>query len=379
VLVITRWLQVPPSEWLRTFSLAVTALEYEDLDPSERIVAFRSFNIGVLLVKKEPFSDQELSVVHEFAAQRAYDMVFAPDIQIDEVNQYNVMQESVYYETFTGLLFAPDRQAWYRDYPYDVTPPTDDNPFFDHYFRWSQSGQIIAELGKTWQPFGGAGYFVLLVLLIVAILLAVVLILTPLIVGRLIKQSQNEEAGSEMMFWPAFFYFGSIGLGFLFIEIPLIQQFILFLGQPAYALMIVLFSILFFSGLGSRFSNRLPHRITLILLILMVILSPLVLPFVFDQTLRYSLESRLLVAVGLLAPLGFLMGVPFPGGLQRLTHTSNRIISWVWGVNGVASVISSVLAALLALSFGFRCVMILGSFCYLGAFLVLPWLTIKVH
>jgi hypothetical protein len=128
--------------------------------------------------------------------------------------------------------------------------------------------------------------------------------------------------------------------------------------------------LLFFSGLGSWASSRLPHRAALAALVLLVLAYPQLLPRLFDLFLGGSLGLRLIVAIATLAPLGLLLGVPFPRGVGWLEHRAPGLIPWAWGVNGAASVVASVGAALLALSFGFAWVLIAGALCYAGALIV---------
>lgn len=366
MLVITRWLQTPPSESLRAFALAVTALEAEGSDPATRIVAFRGYATLTLLVKRTPFTPQELATIRRFTAGQAFDLVYAPGITAGETNRYNVLPEPRYYQTFTGLLNAEDRGAWYAAYPFDVTPPTDAHPFFGHFFRWSQARQILAEMGKSWQPFGGAGYFVVVALLVLATIAAALLILLPVIAVRGVRETRNARTLA---------YFGLLGLGFLLVEVPLVQRFILFLGHPAYAMTAVLFAILLFSGAGSALSHRLPTRRALLLLVGVVLLYRVGLPALFAWTMPLPLLGRMIVTTLALAPAGLLMGMPFPQGLRRLEASAPRQIPWAWGINGALSVVASVLAALLALSFGFDVVLIIGALCYLGAWLARrsPW------
>jgi hypothetical protein len=159
----------------------------------------------------------------------------------------------------------------------------------------------------------------------------------------------------------------------MLVEIPLIQRFILFLGHPAYAVTAVLFTLLFFSALGSRFSSRLPLKLATGLLVLLLLASPWLLPGIFQLTLGLPLPVRLGITILMIAPVGFLMGIPFPGGnqwvLAEQEHASQ--VPWIWAVNGAGSVIASVLAALLALSFGFDWVLRAGALCYFGAWLVI--------
>jgi hypothetical protein len=133
-----------------------------------------------------------------------------------------------------------------------------------------------------------------------------------------------------------------------------------------------LFTVLLFSGLGSQFSARLPLKWVLGVLVALVSLIPLVLPWLFDLTLGLPLWARLVLTVMILGPIGSLMGVPFPSGIHRLLWKRGRssLIPWAWAVNGSTSVMSAVLAALLALSFGFRWVLWSGALCYLGVLLI---------
>jgi hypothetical protein len=377
LLVVTRWLQSPPSEELRAFALAVTAIENLGGDPHAQIVAYRGYNTATMLVKNGSFTAVELDLIRHLTAELAFDLNYAPDIRLEETNRYNVLPESIYYQSFVELLEISSRQAFYLAYPYEVTPPTDDRPFFGHFFKWSQTEQVLAELGKTWQPFGGAGYFVVLALLLITTIMAVVLILSPVVIAR--WRSRREESDSPLKHplrkaVAYLMYFGLIGLAYLLVEIPLIQGFILFLGHPAYALSAILFTLLLFSGVGSRLSDRIPLQISLIILALILLVSPFLLPALFDLTLGLALPLRLTLTIVVLAPLGFLMGIPFPRGIGWLLggqeSAESILIPWIWAVNGAASVVASVLAALLALTLGFSWVLRLGALCYATAWLV---------
>jgi len=379
LLVVSRWLQTPPSESLRAGALAVTALEKAGFaQPERRLLAIRSWSTLLLLVKNGEFTAGEIGAVKEFCRQRQFDLVYYPGIQEAEANRYNVYQEPLYYRAFQNLLFG-DRARFYADYSYDVSPTSDDRPFFFHFFKWSQTPEILQTFGKVWQPFGGSGYFVLVALLILALLASAILILLPLLFRRkamLPPDRQIRRAGLDLAIqaepgrqlrWRVFAYFAALGLGYLFVEIPLMQHFILFLGHPIYAFAAVLFAILLFSGLGSMISARLPLPKTLIILIGAIILYPLVLPFVFRLLLGQSLGLRLLVSVLSLAPLGFLMGVPFPRGIEIVGGLAPDLVPWAWGINGCTSVLASILSAMLAISFGFSRVLVGASVAYLAA------------
>ncbi len=378
LLVATRWLQDPPSEDLRLFALAVTALEKNHADPHKQIVAFRGFNTATVLIKNSAFTPEELTAIRLFLAERAFDLSYAPDVRPEETNQYNILKESKYYQTYLQLLNSKPREEFYEMYEYDVRPPTDDRPFFGHYFKWAQAPQVIEEFGRAWQPFGGAGYFVVVALLILAILLAAALILLPIATAQ---RATTRHAIRNTFPLRNLLYFGFIGFAFLLVEIPLFQRFILYLGNPAYAFTAVLFSLLFFSGLGSRLSDRAPLQTSLAILVIFTLLSPVLLPRFFALTLGLPLTIRLVLTALVLSPLGFLMGIPFPAGIRSMrreqpegpeNEAQGDSIPWVWAVNGAVSVISSILAALLALTFGFNWALRLGALCYAGAWLTAP-------
>jgi hypothetical protein len=210
-------------------------------------------------------------------------------------------------------------------------------------------------LGKSWQPFGGSGYLVLVVLLALVVILSAGLIVAPLLVrpGALAAGAPAGHAEAA-----ALLYFALLGLGFLFVEIPLLQRFILYLGQPATSFGVVVAALLAASGLGSRYlSARLPLRLALPLIAGLVVVYPWLLTGLFDLTLPLPLAGRVAITVIAILPLGALMGVPFPAGLARLDSSRPGLIAWVWAVNGCASVISAVLAAMIALTWGFAVVL----------------------
>lgn len=363
LLIVSRWLQAPPSESLRAWALAVAAVEKSGVaHPAQQLAAIRGWATSTILVKNGEWTAQEIRTIKDFCAARSFDLVYYPGMTEAEANRFAILEQPIYHRAFTDLLTAAGRDRFYDDYPFAIRPPTDDRPFFFHFFTWQQTPAILATLGQTWQPFGGSGYLVLVALLALAALASAAFILLPLALRR-----SEPLAGSKA---PAFAYFALLGLGYLFVEIPLMQRFILFLDHPIYAFAAVLFSLLLSSGLGSALAARLPLRRTLLLLFVAVLLYPLVLPLGFDRLLGWPLAARLAATVAALAPLGFLMGVPFPRGIALIEQQSPDLIPWAWGINGCASVIASVLAAMLALSAGFAWVLFAGGACYALALVV---------
>jgi len=363
-LVVQRWLQTPPSESLRALALATSALQSLGVErPAEHVVALRSLYTGLLLIKEDGFTSEEMEVIKSFSKDRRFDLIYYPGIRPEEVNRYSILEEPYYYEAYLSLLQTPDAGSYYASYPFDVTPPSDDHPFFFHYFRWEQTPQIMQALGKTWQPFGGSGYFVLLALLALAVFASLILILLPL---AFLKARYQVQRGRRL-----FLYFALLGIGYLFVEIPLLQRFILFLGHPTYAFATVLFTLLTFSGLGSLASSRVSLRKVLPGLVVSIAFYPFLLPHLFGWLLGAPLSSRLLASVVILAPLGFLMGFPFPQGIRLTDRIAPGLIPWAWGVNGCASVLSAILAVMIAISSGFSRVLLFGGAAYALALLAI--------
>ena len=178
-------------------------------------------------------------------------------------------------------------------------------------------------------------------------------------------------------------YFLGLGLAFLFVEIAFIQRFTLFLAHPLYAVAVVLASFLFFAGLGSGFSDRWAelHRrrrlrgsaidAAILGIGAVALLYLIVLPRLFDRLMGWNGGAKVLLALVLIGPLAFLMGMPFPLGLKRVAATGSERIPWVWGVNGCASVLSPVLATVIAIHFGFTAVVGLAVALYLLAALAI--------
>jgi hypothetical protein len=162
-------------------------------------------------------------------------------------------------------------------------------------------------------------------------------------------------------------YFAALGLGFLLVEVALVQRFVLVLDHSARSFAVVVFGLLVSSGIGSLFSARLAWRGCLAALVAAIALYPLVLSTALPALLGQSLAVRVAATLVLLAPLGFLMGAPFPRGLASLGAARPTRLPLAWGVNGFTSVISAILAAMIALSWGFGGVFLFATLVYAAA------------
>jgi len=402
IMVITRWLQSPPSESLRVVATMVEALDESGrASPGEALIAYRSIQTLTLLVNPDGWTGEELLNTNQFIESRRFDWVWGPGIQLEQVNRFNQLPAPVYYSGVRNLVSPAERDDFYASYPFNIRPGVDNKPFFFHFFTWSQTPEVLNTLGMTWQPFGGSGYLLLLALLVMVLILSGVLILFPLALMKgsnrgsdlrsgitmvdetrpersRMEKNRHQEKDSGALFHSQetgriFIYFALLGIAFLFVEIPLIQQWILLLGQQIYAFTTVVGILLLSSGLGSVMAGVkwIPKQPAFVVLVFLSVSVPLGMPYLIELVLGWPIWARLGAALVSLAPLGFLMGMPFPLGLEWLERNASGMTPWAWAINGCASVVASVLAAILTLSFGFTSVMLIGAGAYAAAYLTI--------
>lgn len=367
LLVVHRWLQTPPSESVRAWALAVEALTSRGVPaPQTQLVAVRSWSTMLILVKNEPFQSAELAAVRAFSERHRFDLVHLTDLDPREVNRYSVYQGAPYYHAFRQVLAASERDAFYQAYSYDVRPPTDDRPYFQHFFRWAQVPDMLQALGRTWQPFGGGGYLVLWALLVLATIVSLVLILIPFVL-----RVPSRSSGVGHLAAPLLAYAGALGVAYLAVEVPLIQRSVLLLDHPTVAFALVVAVVLLSSGIGSLVAPRVSARWCFPGLLFYLAVLAMAWSRVVSWALGHSLPVRVAVVSAMLAPLGVLMGMPFPIGLAVLRRRASYLVPWAWGINGATSVVASILTALIALDRGFTFVLASGVALYLVAWSLL--------
>ena len=373
LLATTRWVQVPPSEEMRMVATVIEVLSDREGVRAERaIAALRTLQTLTVFARNDDFEGRDLDALRNFARTRQMDMSYLPGIDPDELNQHFVLPVEVYFQGITELLDESRREDFHAATEFNVKPLGDDRPFFFNFFRWQQLPDVVSQIGNTFEPFGGAGVLVILLFLGLSGAVSLVLIVFPLVVARAAPAAHAGGSGRTFR-WASLGYFFMLGLAFLWIEIPLMQRFILLLDYPIYSFGIVLFAILVFSGLGSILSSRLGwirSWAPLILAVLAVVYGLGIVP-PMDLVLGLPLAARVVVAVASIAPFGLLMGVPFPAGIRAVEATRPDLVPWLWGVNGYASVTGSIVAALIALESGYSAVMLVAAAAYAIAWLLL--------
>jgi hypothetical protein len=247
---------------------------------------------------------------------------------------------------------------------FSVEPVTDDRPFFYHFVRWRGlwSGQW-----SLWHlPGSTTGQLMLAMMLGQSLVLGGALILIPLALG-----GRGARPG---LAWPTtlgfLLYFLALGTGFMLVEISFVQKYVLLLGYPTYSLSVTLFSLLVFAGAGAALSRRGFGRPSAMLLGLLactaalVLAEALALDAIRERLLSAPLGPRIFATVLLQLPLGLVLGMYFPTGIELLRRREPRLVPWAWGVNGVASVAGAVLAVILAMEIGFSAVALLAAGIY---------------
>jgi hypothetical protein len=357
IVAITRWEFRQPREALRVVSVAMNALQQLGMGDISRhfiVVAAGELNedgIAVaVLSKKSRFTAAEEITVKQFLRNHPpLKLLYAPSEPGTN--------------PFTRLLQSNDPYAFSTKYPYNVSPVTDNAPFFFFTLKPEQIWRSTVKLGGLdWKV--NLGIAVLAMLLVISIVAVLAFLIVPLLL-------HTEHAGNPA----SLLYFVAIGLGYILVEITFIQRFVLFLGHPTYALTVVVFLMLLSSGAGSVTSRKWiasPQRVWLPLIVtasaLLVYVG--VLPFILNALVGVPFAAKLVVSALLLAPLGFAMGMPFPAGLRALAAkdaTASNPIEWAWAMNAASSVLGSVLAIVIAIRFGLNVTLVCGAVSYLLA------------
>jgi len=302
-------------------------------------------------------------------------VIYYPGITRDEANHYNQMPEAWFFEGTIRLL-GPERAGFMDAYKFNIHPATDDRPYFSHFLKWRTLPELMALKGRGSMPMLEWGYLILIVTLLMALLASFLLVLLPLWLQR---RKYTRASGLRWRIVAYFLAIGVafmfIGVAFMFIEIAFIQKFILFLHHPLYAVSVVLCTFLVFAGLGSLMSARWRKHVSLLMVTagigVLSVLYVLFLPAVFNWLVQIPGAFKIPVSALLIAPLAFLMGMPFPLGMSLVSDKLPSWIPWAWGVNGCASVVSAILATLLAIHIGFVFVVLIAVVLYLLAALVL--------
>jgi len=373
VLCITCWMDYPPRHTLKMLATIVEMLADQGIDdPRSVIAAARSWGAITFAVKKTPYSLEEIERIRAFCLRLNFDPALLPGIQASERTFFNAMQDDLFFNTVDRLL-SSQRKALYTAYDFHIEPATDDRPYFARFLRWQSLRNLSDHFGNRTVPFFEIGYLVVFLTLLQILPAGLLLMVIPLLSRR---RTVHGRAKGRI-----FLYFSGIGMGYLLVEMAFIQRFGLYFGNSLQGAAAAISILLSASGLGSYASGRLKDRriywqtgalagIIFLLLLGSIWLTPLLL-----KSIGLAPPFRLLLALLVLFPLGFLMGIPFPTGIRTLGEKCENEIPWAWGINGCFSVISTALATIVAIEAGFAAVMVCAALAYGCALAVLRRLT----
>jgi hypothetical protein len=373
MIAITRWEFREPREALRVVSVAMEALHSLGVaDPARNFIVASQGLLDedgipvVVLAKKTAFTaDEEAAVQAHIDEYQDLSPLYFPSRPRPQAGP----------NPFADLIASNDPYRFAQSYAYNVAPVSDNAPFF---FFTLKAGQILGPQGLRngidWKV--NLGVLVLLLVLVISFVAVLAFLILPLALGA------GRQSPLPLL------YFVAVGLGYILVEIAFIQRFVLFLGHPTYALTVVIFLLMLSSGAGSLFSRRwLPRTemawMPLALVIVALAAEVFFLPHELAAWVGLSFGYRLVVSGLLLAPLGFVMGMPFPTGLRALGARSgfdvpsgatgaDNAVEWAWAMNAAASVLGSVLAMVIAIQFGLTATLACGVAAYLLALGLLP-------
>ncbi len=355
VLTITRWYD----DGLRLMSLAHTAgarLGWPGLE--DRVFAARNGRVATFIIKNSPLTDAEVVRLVEQCERLKFGIVYAPLTPSHRTPSPR--------NEYTRLITSNDLERFYRLFPWDISPTTDDRPFFFQNRRLRDEMKIRLDRSML---FGG-GFDTLRTVSLVSFALVSLFILLPL------AGLSPEPIGRIDRALAPIAYFACLGSGFMLIEIGLMQRFVLFLGHPVYSLSVILFTLMLGGGLGSALSRRIgKNPATTIGLVIPAIIAASViyswsLPSLFTAWIGLSRVARILLSVALLLPLGVLLGMPLPAGVRVLGTSRPGLLAWAWGVNGATSILGASAAILIAMTWGFARVATVGAATYALAWVI---------
>jgi hypothetical protein len=360
MIVLSSFIDLPPRIMLKNAALIAGMLESLDIsDPLGQVVAVRSWATLSYVIKKTPLDPNDLLAVNRFCDDYGFDPVLLPGAASKET--YNTLEDDAVFSLVSGM-FGPNRATLIEANDFNMSIPSDNRPYFYQFLRLKNIVKQYKTLGER-SAFLELGYLIVLVTLLQVFLLAFALIIVPLF-------KLGFKGGQKT--W-VLFYFSGLGLGYMFLEIVLIKYFLRFLGHPIYAVATVISVMLISSGLGSLYSSKLKldvkklTRLTAFISAL-IIAYALTLGFVLGQTVGWPLWGKLILTVLAIGVPAFFMGMPFPMGLQLVSKKHQSQVPWAWGINGCVSVISTSLATVIAVEFGFIVVLLLAAVAYFVTF-----------
>ncbi len=370
IISISLYLIPPPRIEFKILATIATVFEQAGVtDPVLRLFAIRSWDSMTVLIKNSPFTMEEIERLKDFASKKRFDLVYYPGIKEEEANRYVKLSSDEYFNGFKNIITPETRSSYVSNYLFDIGPVYDSNPFFHYYLKLINIKAIYEIMGRNFLYFLEEGYLLPVIFVIVFILSALITILPVLF--RWTTSELFKRFAQFKLLRPVLLYFAMLGLGFMFVEVTMIQKTILLLENPLYSVATVVTAILVSSGIGgitSSKSSRLSSSFSLLALSTIIVVYSFIQPVLSASLLSLELIPRMIIWFIMLLPLGFFMGIPFPTGMKILGEQCQTLIPWAWAINGCMSVLAPILTIIIALVTGFQIILWLSALTYLLAF-----------
>jgi hypothetical protein len=330
--------------------------------PSSHIMVGAYQKWSVLLIKKTPFTSKEREALLNYFHSQDMTPLFPRKTSKIKKNRSNPFVQ------YTQALKNGTADQFLENYPYDVSVVTDDKPFFYKYYKFHWQNPFKLEYDRH----SGTMIFITQIAVLVQALIFIALfIFVPLVKFRM-SDIQNIPSYLVM---PFITYFSCLGVGFMAIEIPLMQKFVLLLGSPIYSISVTLTALLIFSGLGSLLSSKLQDKLNLFhltgVLIIVIGAQVAINHLWLNQISVLAFWLRAVIVGLLLLPVGLCLGMYFPTGLRLFGKSYPSTIAWAWGLNCAFSVLGSILSIILAQYFGFNFILVLALGIYVAGSIAL--------
>ncbi len=328
-----------------------------ELEPSgwQNVAAYRSWGTFHIIYKKGGFTGSDLEILASVAEGLSLDPVYRPGLRKEETNRHNIFDQPVYYNMVRSILAGEETL-------FNTSPPSIDSPFFDNYIRFSELPETVNALQGRWLPvLTGGGMDI--VILLQAGFFSLIMLVLPLAV---MKRKGEATRFTHLS------YFLMLGAGFMIVEVSFIQKGILYLGGAVNAAALVIPFLLGTSALGGLFSARLKPRS----FIPAAVAGSICLAAVSFRYWGYATTGSPMgdgiIFLLIISVCGFFMGIPYPLGLRLIGGDLNASLPWCMAANGFASVAGAASAPLLALVTGFSGALLVASFLYLAAAVLIP-------
>ena len=341
----------------RLVSLAVaTLLANGNSEPRRHLFLAVSGKVATLIMAKQPIAPAALAALKNTAAAMAFTVILSPDTPAP----------SEMLETIVSARDGPALDRATTSHYLDLTPPSDARPFFFNQLRFA----TLLD-SSVFSRFTHTGVFAGNLIATLTLAMLVLISLTLVIATIIVPLRPTVSAAGWRLAAGGTAYFALIGTGFMMIEIGLLQRMSVFLGHPVYALSVVLFSLILWTGFGSLASERLrldgPGKLAVwsVATAAYVFALPYWLPGLLAELDGADLLVRAGLCILVLAPAGLLMGFGFPTGMRLASAISEEPTPWFWGINGAAGVLAGSIAIVTSIAFGIDTTLKVGAACYL--------------